>query len=251
MQAGGAGGLVDVQDHQRRRQRHVTVVVAGEGVFGHADQGVAHRRERTVTEVGGDQAVVVMAQGAVHHRPPVGIQTGGEAPGAVLVEAHRHRLLLRPPLLLRFLGCVEVGVGAAHPGQLGDRHRRREPAGFGVGVGGSVAGDGGGLIDGELAPLQRPHRHRQLLDPFRDGRHRPRRPGPTAQPPAQPPGRGQVPTAAQAVQLADQHGQLAVQRVQVPGQLGDAFLDLPYPGLVLGPHSSDPTGHVPEHTERV
>ena len=114
-----------------------------------------------------------------------------------------------------------------------------------------MAGDGGGLIDGELAPLQRPHRHRQLLDPFRDGGDRPRRPGSTAQPPAQPSGRRQVPAAAQAVQLADQHGELAVQRVEVPGQFGDAFLDLPYSGLVLGPHSLDPTGHVPEHTERV
>ena len=131
METGGAGRLVDVQDHQRRRQRHVTVVVAGEGVFGHADQGVAHRRERPVTAVGGDEAVVVVAQGAVHHRPPVGVQTGGEAPGAVLVEAHRHRLPLGPPLRLGLLGGrLEVGVGAAHPGQLGDRHRWRRTRGL-------------------------------------------------------------------------------------------------------------------------
>ena len=89
-----------------------------------------------------------------------------------------------------------------------------------------MAGDGGGLIDGELTALQRPHRHRQLLDPFCDGGDRPRRRARTAQPPAQPPGRRQVPAAAQAVQLADQHGELAVQRVEVAGQLGDAFLDL-------------------------
>ena len=58
-------------------------------------------------------------------------------------------------------------------------------------------------------------------------------------------------TSTELMQLADEPGELAVQRVQLPGQLGDAFLDVPHPGLDLVPHPIAPSEHVFDGIERV